>query len=34
VGKDVRSGQLAWGLGAFRTLSDDDIIQVASPIGV
>ncbi|MGY3447551.1 MULTISPECIES: TonB-dependent receptor [unclassified Bradyrhizobium] len=33
-GRDARTGMLSWGLGAFRTLSDDDIIQVASPLGV
>jgi iron complex outermembrane receptor protein len=33
-GKDAKNGQLTWGLGVFRTLSDDDIIQVASPLGV
>lgn len=33
-GRDVRTGVLSWGLGVFRTLSDDDIIQVASPLGV
>jgi iron complex outermembrane receptor protein len=33
-GKDVKTGQLTWGLGGFRTLSDDDIINVASPLGV
>ena len=33
-GKDVRTGMLTWGLGVFHTLSDDDIIQVASPLGV
>lgn len=33
-GQDARTGRLSWGLGAFRTQSDDDIIQVASPLGV
>lgn len=33
-GRDVKTGMLTWGLGAFRTLSDDDIIEVASPLGV
>jgi iron complex outermembrane recepter protein len=33
-GNDARTGQLAWSLGVFHTLSDDDIIQVASPLGV
>ncbi|WP_283807277.1 TonB-dependent receptor [Bradyrhizobium sp. UFLA03-84] len=33
-GRDARTGVLSWGLGAFHTLSDDDIIQVASPLGV
>jgi iron complex outermembrane receptor protein len=33
-GKDTRTGQLAWSLGVFHTLSDDDIIEVASPLGV
>lgn len=34
IGRDVRTGVLTWGLGVFHTLSDDDIIQVTSPIGV
>ena len=25
---------ISWTLGAFHTLSDDDIIEVASPLGV
>jgi iron complex outermembrane receptor protein len=33
-GKDARTGQLGWTLGAFRTVSDNDIIEVASPLGV
>jgi iron complex outermembrane recepter protein len=33
-GRDARNGLLSWSLGAFRTLSDDDIIQVTSPLGV
>jgi iron complex outermembrane receptor protein len=33
-GKDARTGRLAWSLGVFHTLSDDDIIEVASPLGV
>ncbi len=33
-GKDARTGVLTWSVGAFRTLSDDDIIEVASPLGV
>ncbi|MBR0697904.1 TonB-dependent receptor [Bradyrhizobium lablabi] len=33
-GQDARTGVLTWGLGVFRTLSSDDIIQVTSPIGV
>jgi iron complex outermembrane receptor protein len=33
-GKDAKTGQLTWTLGAFHTLSDDDIIEVASPLGV
>ncbi|MHC2436046.1 TonB-dependent receptor [Bradyrhizobium sp. USDA 4451] len=33
-GRDARTGMLSWGLGVFRTLSDDDIIEVASPLGV
>ena len=33
-GKDARTGYLTWGLGVFHTLSDDDIIEVASPLGV
>ncbi|MGY4477181.1 TonB-dependent receptor domain-containing protein [Bradyrhizobium sp. USDA 3364] len=32
-GNDARTGMLSWGLGAFHTLSDDDIIRVQSPIG-
>ena len=32
--KDAKTGLLTWGLGVFHTLSDDDIIQVASPLGV
>jgi iron complex outermembrane receptor protein len=34
VGKDIRTGIMTWGLGVFHTLSDDDIIEVASPLGV
>jgi iron complex outermembrane receptor protein len=30
-GKDAKSGLLTWGLGVYRTLSDDDIIEVGSP---
>jgi len=33
-GQNARTGVLTWGLGVFRTLSDDDIIQVVSPLGV
>jgi iron complex outermembrane receptor protein len=33
-GRDVKTGLLTWGLGVFRTLSDDDIIHVVSPLGV
>jgi iron complex outermembrane receptor protein len=33
-GRDAKTGLLAWGLGVFHTLSDDDIIEVASPLGV
>ena len=33
-GKDARTGLLTWTLGIFHTLSDDDIIEVASPLGV
>jgi iron complex outermembrane recepter protein len=33
-GKDARTGQVAWSLGVFHTMSDDDIIEVASPLGV
>ncbi|WP_245313053.1 TonB-dependent receptor, partial [Bradyrhizobium macuxiense] len=33
-GRDAGTGMLTWGLGVFHTLSDDDIIQVASPLGV
>jgi iron complex outermembrane receptor protein len=33
-GKDVKTGLLTWGLGVFHTLSDDDIIEEASPVGV
>ena len=33
-GQDAKTGRLSWGLGLFRTLSDDDIVEVASPIGV
>jgi iron complex outermembrane receptor protein len=33
-GKDAKTGQFTWGLGVFHTLSDDDIIEVASPLGV
>src|SRR6202012_5870663 len=32
--RDVKTGMLSWSLGAFHTLSDDDIIEVASPLGV
>ncbi|VIO74996.1 Vitamin B12 transporter BtuB [Bradyrhizobium ivorense] len=32
-GRDARTGVLSWGLGGFRTLSDDDIIRVTSPLG-
>jgi iron complex outermembrane receptor protein len=32
-GKSPKSGQPTWGLGLFRTMSDDDIIEVASDIG-
>jgi iron complex outermembrane recepter protein len=32
-GRDARTGMLSWGIGAFHTLSDDDIIRVQSPIG-
>jgi iron complex outermembrane recepter protein len=32
-GKDVKTtGLLTWGLGVYRTLSDDDIIEVGSPV--
>jgi iron complex outermembrane recepter protein len=31
-GTDAKTGQLTWGLGAFDTVSDDDIIQLAAPI--
>jgi iron complex outermembrane receptor protein len=30
-GKDAKTGLLTWGLGVYRTLSDDDIIEVGSP---
>jgi iron complex outermembrane recepter protein len=33
-GRDVASGLVSWGVGVFRTQSDDDIIQVTSPLGV
>ena len=33
-GANLATGMLTWGLGVFHTLSDDDIIQVASPLGV
>ena len=33
-GKDAKTGLLTWSLGVFHTLSDDDIIEVASPLGV
>ena len=33
-GRDAQTGRLTWGLGIFHTLSDDDIIEVASPLGV
>jgi iron complex outermembrane receptor protein len=33
-GRDGKTGLLTWGLGVFRTLSDDDIVEVTSPIGV
>jgi iron complex outermembrane recepter protein len=33
-GKDAKTGQVAWSLGVFHILSDDDIIEVASPLGV
>ena len=33
-GRDAKTGVLSWGLGVFHTLSDDDIIRVASPLGV
>ena len=33
-GRDAKSGLLTWGIGAFRTMSDDDIIEVTSPLGV
>jgi len=33
-GHDLKTGILTWGVGAFHTLSDDDIIQVTSPLGV
>jgi iron complex outermembrane receptor protein len=33
-GNDAKSGRLTWGFGLFRALSDDDIIEVASPLGV
>jgi iron complex outermembrane recepter protein len=29
-GKDAKTGLLTWGLGVYRTLSDDDIIQVGA----
>jgi iron complex outermembrane receptor protein len=32
-GRDAKTGLLSWGLGAFRTMSDDDIIRVTSPLG-
>ncbi|WP_283807835.1 TonB-dependent receptor [Bradyrhizobium mercantei] len=32
-GNNARTGMLSWGLGAFHTLSDDDIIRVQSPVG-
>ena len=34
IGRDARTGLFTWGVGVFRTLSDDDIIHVTSPIGV
>lgn len=33
-GKDAKTGRVAWSLGVFHTLSDDDIIEVTSPLGV
>ena len=30
-GKDAKTGLLTWGLGVYRTLSDDDIIEVGAP---
>ncbi len=33
-GHDAKTGMLTWGLGVFHTLSDDDIIEEASPLGV
>jgi len=33
-GRDARTGLSTWSLGVFRTRSDDDIIEVASPLGI
>jgi iron complex outermembrane receptor protein len=33
-GENAKSGMLSWTLGVFHTQSDDDIIEVASPVGV
>jgi iron complex outermembrane receptor protein len=33
-GTDPKTGRMTWGIGVFHTLSDDDIIEVASPFGV
>jgi iron complex outermembrane recepter protein len=32
-GTDAKTGLLTWGLGAFDTVSDDDIINVAAQLG-
>jgi iron complex outermembrane recepter protein len=33
-GRDAKTGMLTWSVGGFHTLSDDDIIEEASPLGV
>ena len=33
-GQSAKTGLLSWGVGVFRTLSEDDIIEVTSPLGV
>jgi iron complex outermembrane receptor protein len=34
LGENVKTGMLSWTMGVFHTLADDDIIEVASPLGV